>query len=135
MNPTLVLVLGIVPAAIYVLWPLFAADNTDPMAATEENPVAVLDRAKNDAYAAIKEAEFDRRTGKLSDEDYEAQVQRFKAQALHAISALDDRRRSVSRPPSHAAEKIRFCPACGTKAVAGGSFCSGCGRSLASSAA
>jgi len=135
MNPTLVLVLGLLPAALFVLWPLFVADTSDPMAATVEDPEALLERAKSDAYSAIKEAEFDRRTGKLSDEDYESLVRRFKDQALRAISELDARRPSQPRPSSAGPGVVRFCPTCGTKAVPGGNFCAGCGASTTASAA
>jgi hypothetical protein len=41
------------------------------------------------ALAALKELEFDHRTGKVSDEDYRAQVGRLRAEAAAALRALD----------------------------------------------
>lgn len=132
MNPTLVLVICIVPAALYVLWPLFVSDSQEAMAETRPDPIAELEQAKNTAYAAIKEAEFDRRTGKLDDEDYESLVRRYKDQALQAIAALDARRLRRDPPPvATFAQEIRFCPGCGTKSVPAAKFCGGCGAALA----
>lgn len=143
MNPTVVLILLIVPAALYVLWPLFTTGAADEsFEPVSEDPTAAFERAKGEAYAAIKEAEFDRRTGKLSDEDYESLVGHLKEQALAAIAAIDEQRQVPPRAgtvtPLHgrgASPEIRFCPQCGTRAVPGGRFCGGCGHSLAVSAA
>jgi hypothetical protein len=47
------------------------------------------------ALAALKELEFDHRTGKISDDDYRAQVgplRRRAAEALRALDAPRDRR-------------------------------------------
>ncbi len=42
------------------------------------------------ALAALKELEFDHRTGKISDEDYEVQVSLVRREAAAAIQALDE---------------------------------------------
>ncbi len=44
---------------------------------------------KEEAYAAIKEAEFDWQMGKLSEEDYRLLRTRYEARALEAIAQLD----------------------------------------------
>jgi hypothetical protein len=44
---------------------------------------------KEEAYAAIKEAEFDWQMGKLSEEDYHSLRARYEARALEAIAQLD----------------------------------------------
>ena len=41
------------------------------------------------ALAALKELEFDHRTGKISDEDYRAQVGPLRRRAAEALRALD----------------------------------------------
>lgn len=43
------------------------------------------------ALAALKELEFDHRTGKVSDEDYRAQVGPLRRRAAEALRALDTR--------------------------------------------
>lgn len=51
-----------------------------------------LEKEKELAYAAIKEAEFDFQMGKLSAEDYTLLRGKYEARALEAIAALDERR-------------------------------------------
>lgn len=57
-----------------------------------DNPHNSLDRwekQKREAYAALKEAEFDRQTGKLTEEDYHFLREKYEARALEALSQLD----------------------------------------------
>jgi hypothetical protein len=44
---------------------------------------------KRRAYAALKEAEFDLQTGKLTDEDYRVLREKYEARALEAMAQLD----------------------------------------------
>ena len=44
---------------------------------------------KEEAYAALKEAEFDLQMGKLSEEDYRLLQTKYEARALEAIAQLD----------------------------------------------
>jgi hypothetical protein len=48
-----------------------------------------LEKEKDLAYAAIKEAEFDFQMGKLSPEDYASLRAKYESRALAAIAALD----------------------------------------------
>ena len=71
---------------IFVGWPLFrpvapALEDTGRVASPPE-------RQKAEAYAAIKEAEFDLRMGKLSESDFAELTQRYRQQALAAIEQL-----------------------------------------------
>ena len=119
-------------ALLFVGWPLFRA-----RLGREREPDAVppLERQKLDAYAAIKEAEFDRQMGKLSDEDFTALTQRYRQQALAAIAALDQARRVETTRRGRAPARMAFCPSCGDKLAARANFCSNCGRSLRETAA
>lgn len=54
-----------------------------------DNPFDRWERQKREAYAAIKEAEFDRQTGKLTEEDYRFLREKYEARALEALSQLD----------------------------------------------
>jgi uncharacterized membrane protein len=51
--------------------------------------VAELEAARVAKYAEIREAELDHRTGKLSDEDYEAVDQALRSEAMEILRALD----------------------------------------------
>ena len=50
-----------------------------------------LEKVKELAYAAIKEAEFDLQMGKLSPEDHAVQREKYEARALAALEALERR--------------------------------------------
>ncbi len=50
-----------------------------------------LEKEKDLAYAAIKEAEFDFQMGKLSPEDYALLRQKYESRALAALAALERR--------------------------------------------
>ncbi|MFQ6046321.1 MAG: zinc ribbon domain-containing protein [Gemmatimonadales bacterium] len=133
----------------YPFWKTTAAQGrlqTDP----SDSEQARLLREKEGIYAAIKDLQFEYRTGKLSEEDY-AQLQKgYRAKALTVIKELDERT-SVSEPElprcpacGHANPLIsNFCEACGerlggeivcpgchTRRIAGDRFCRACGRRL-----
>ena len=50
-----------------------------------------LAEERDRALAALKELEFDHRTGKISDEDYRAQVGPLRRAAAEALKALEPR--------------------------------------------
>jgi hypothetical protein len=62
--------------------------------AAHEDPRVRWEKQKADAYAAIKEAEFDRQMGKLTDEDYHLLREKYEARALEALAQLDRLARS-----------------------------------------
>jgi hypothetical protein len=55
----------------------------------QQNLLERWERQKKEAYAAIKEAEFDRQTGKLTEEDYDFLRNKYEARALEALTQLD----------------------------------------------
>ena len=87
------------------------------------------------ALRALKEIEFDRATGKLSDADYDELHAKYQAEALAALrgdqgarSAVRGAQESPSRPPrtAHSAP----CPIDGPRPEPDAVFCSACGRRL-----
>ncbi len=103
-------------------------DFTDPMESGS---------TKIQALMALKEIEFDRATGKLSDGDYASLKAKYSAEALTAIKAEDALRAdavAVGDDPAEAAirrareEVTTVCPVCGPRPEAGAKFCSSCGR-------
>lgn len=117
--------------ALVAEFPLEEPDLIDP----EES-----DSPKIRALLALKEIEFDRATGKLSDEDYARLKAKYAADAVAAIRTEDESERDDSAAIAlDAAEaavarvKARgttVCPACGPRPEPGARFCSACGRSL-----
>lgn len=55
----------------------------------EPEEAAEWEKQKADAYSAIKEAEFDRQMGKLSEEDYRFIREKYEARAVEALARLD----------------------------------------------
>ena len=86
------------------------------------------------ALRALKEIEFDRATGKLSDADYEQLKAKYTQEALTAMRgegaryAVSGERESPARAPltAHRAQ----CPEHGPRPGNDAQFCSECGRRL-----
>jgi hypothetical protein len=57
--------------------------------AAPEQELIALAEERDRALSALKELEFDHRTGKISDEDYRAQVGPLRRRAAEALRALD----------------------------------------------
>ncbi len=86
-----VFLLGLAVIVITALWvaaPLFAGGDRLE-AEIPDDPRARWERQKRQALTAIKEAELDHQTGKLSDEDLQSLRARLEGQALEALAALE----------------------------------------------
>ena len=101
--------------------PLFS-DSDD-----EEDPLLAR---RDRALAALKEIDFDRATGKLSDADYEKMKSQFSAEALDAIKAVDD---AAVAPADADAVEALIALARGPATTGGRRFCLECGASLGES--
>ncbi|HSP96198.1 MAG TPA: zinc ribbon domain-containing protein [Candidatus Dormibacteraeota bacterium] len=121
--------IGVGLVALFVGWPLVQARRGAEPGDADALP---LERQKREALAAIKEAEFDRAMGKLSDADFAQITQRYRDQALTAMAALDTAATTARRP---GAVRMAFCPQCGTKLPPRANFCGSCGKALRSQAA
>ena len=120
---------GVAVVALFVGWPLIQARRgAEPGDAADALP---LERQKREALAAIKEAEFDRAMGKLSDVDFAQITQRYREQALAAMAAME----AGSKAAGGGKLQLAFCPHCGTKLQARANFCGSCGTSLRPQAA
>ena len=130
----LALVLGTllaVGALAFVLYPIFFAP------APRRHFVAFEPRRneRDDAVAALREIEFDRATGKLSDIDYAELKRRYTQEAIIAMrregQALDesnDDEIEVAIRAYRAGQPM--CPTCGPRPEPDAEFCSNCGRYL-----
>ena len=117
-----------------VLWPMFAGAPARPRAVEPPDPE---ETARGVALTALKEIEFDRETGKLSDADYAYLKEKYTAAALEALraEAPDDieamvaaRVRVLRSAPAAAGDLV--CAACGPRPEPDAVFCSGCGVRL-----
>ena len=73
-------------------------DRLDQPSATEERRLELAEE-RDRALAALKELEFDHRTGKVSDEDYRELVGPLRRRAAEALRALDPPRSRETPPP------------------------------------
>ena len=98
-------------------------------------------RSSDRALGALKELEFDHRTGKISDEDYRELIGPLRLRVAEALRALDDGaadvrsrpgRRFVEREVPDAMARRASCQACGAKLPAKSKFCPECGTAVAS---
>ena len=65
-----------------------ADDCLDTPTAAEEERLSLIEE-RDHALAALKELEFDHRTGKIGDEDYRSLVGQLRRAAAEALRALD----------------------------------------------
>jgi len=148
------LILGILLAAgatYYVLIPILrppqesanrgAADDEGDDPADDMRPQAV-------ALRALKEIEFDRATGKLSDTDYDQLKAKYTQEALAALrgepGAGSGEQKQIFKPaprsllpapscPEHGAPSevdAVFCPQCGRRLGGAPGYCARCGTAL-----
>jgi hypothetical protein len=90
------IVLGVVVAAgavLLVAWPFLrepiaADDRLDAPGEEEAQRLELLDE-RDRVLAALKELEFDHRTGKIGDEDYRSQIGPLRRAAAAALRAID----------------------------------------------
>jgi hypothetical protein len=75
--------------AVFVAAPLFKPEREPYSLGMQEGQATRWEKQKTDAYTAIKEAEFDRQMGKLTEEDYRLLREKYEARALEALAQLD----------------------------------------------
>ena len=106
---------GLIGAALLwlVLQPIVAPSLAAPV---ELDPPDPEETPRGQALLALKEIEFDRATGKLSDEDYAGLKAKYSAVAIAALET------------SPGASTRNFCSNCGAPLPAGARFCPECGE-------
>ncbi len=141
-------VLGLA-ALFLVLQPVMSRRPMTPPAYEPPDPE---ETPKGVALAALKEIEFDRETGKLSDADYDLLKSKYTRQALEALRAEDrdaaeagpeagdveamiaarvrTLRFAATSPPPGISDSTPTCPSCGPRPEPDAVFCSHCGTRL-----
>ena len=123
-----------VAALAFVLYPLFFS------VAERPRPAAPSARAADDsAILALREIEFDRATGKLSETDYAELKTAYSERALRELRAQPDQ--PAAEPEASGLDPIdalarhyrlthRTCPTCGVRPEPDAVYCSTCGSFL-----
>ncbi len=148
-----IVTIGLVAGAgCWILYPLLKPDQykTTPVSRVTES-LRQLEVKKENAYAAIRELEFDFNMGKLSKVDFDSLKRRYRADAVRLIEEIDKlqsgRMAEETTPEadldsqaegkiiawrnkkSHDAQRV-FCAQCGTEVSIPGRFCHSCGERL-----
>ena len=116
-------------ALVYVGRPFFEK----PTKASKTMGKAGQTEACESVLSALRDLDFDYKTGKISEEDYQPLRAQLLAEAAQFMqkenkeqeqleALIQSRRKSQSRQVS--------CPSCGNKIVLGDTFCSSCGTKL-----
>jgi len=139
---------------LLVLWMILEPLYRPAVAAPAwEEPEDPEETRRGIALIALKEIDFDRATGKLSDTDYEVLKARYAREALDALEeeghspaaagSTDDaierliagRVAELDAAPGHADAGSPICPNCGPRPEPDALFCSSCGARLRALAA
>jgi hypothetical protein len=120
-----------VGALAYVLFPLFVGTYLSPVRQVV-SPAQGASSMEKEAVVALREIEFDRATGKLSDGDYDELKARYTERALAAmrigaIGAPDD---PVEAAVLAYRARLRSCVRCGPRPEPDAAYCSNCGHYL-----
>ena len=100
-----------VTSLLYVLYPLFRGQPLAVRRSAYARPVQT-----GTAVEALRELEFDRQTGKISQSDYESLKARYTEQAVAVMRAGN----------------VPVCERCGPRPESDAQFCSKCGSALVS---
>jgi hypothetical protein len=129
-------------AALRAIRPL-VSDHDDRSAVIGQRTRSALEQEKALALRTIKELEFDRAMGKMSDEDFHEMSVRLRARAARLIKQLDagtsyrtQIEKDLSKRLGAAADvkaqsATRSCPQCSTANDLDARFCKSCGERLA----
>jgi hypothetical protein len=125
-----------VAALTYVLYPLLFAPVPGGPTPRRRAARAAATGGDEDAVAALREIEFDRATGKLSDADYAELKTRYTQRALEAMrerggaeekGGAED---AVEAAVQAFRARLRSCARCGPRPEADAAYCSNCGAYL-----
>ncbi|HEY6356683.1 MAG TPA: zinc ribbon domain-containing protein [Vicinamibacterales bacterium] len=123
---------GLVGLTVHSALTGFAGGGEDSAGAVGDRQREALLRDKTLLLRSIKELEFDRATGKVSEADFREMNARLRARALSLMEALE--RGTAAAPmkvrPAAAAPAVPACPGCGTRNDTDSRFCKHCGRRL-----
>jgi len=119
-----------VSALAFVLLPLLVPGASSVGARNGTARVAPAP-TEDEAVVALREIEFDRATGKLSDADYEELRTRYTRRALESLRANAVAPEDVAEAAVFAyRSRLRSCVTCGPRSEVDASYCSSCGTYL-----
>ena len=148
-----VVIFGLVIGACYwIINPLLQQDGRqNGFTPKPEDILEKLKNKKDNAYATIRELEFDLSMGKLSEEDFQILKRQYIQEAVGYMKAMDklksppaaisksmdtdleeeiEQENTASRTAESTQRKYIYCTSCGAKAAVESRFCAACGLNL-----
>lgn len=108
-----------------------------------EGELSELLYKKDAAYTALKDLDFDHRTGKIDRADYDEMKKQFEADAMAVIKTIEEYQAGTSRgassPSSNSSSNVsssiapadqKYCTSCGGEVKPTDKFCASCGTAL-----
>jgi hypothetical protein len=124
---------GLTAAAMYRTVAPLGSELADDTSLVGGRTRAALERDKALTLRAIKELEFDRAMGKVSESDFTEMRDRLRARAVRLMTQLDGAamyRAQIERDLLDVSGSTGGCSACGTANDADARFCKQCGTAL-----
>ncbi len=120
----------------FVAYPLFKR-RLRSVGSSQDEELQELHSKRDTTYSMLKELEFDRQSGILTDEDYHDLEARYKGKAISILRDIDGLGKSTEvekeiekQVLELRRDKGKFCPQCGARCQESNQFCSRCGTSL-----
>ncbi|MDH5637857.1 MAG: zinc ribbon domain-containing protein [Nitrospinota bacterium] len=116
-----------------VAFPLLGASAYQSAPELMENELSDLLYRKEAAYTALKDLEFDMRTGKIGQEDYDGMKRSLEAEAISLLGVIDSTAKGkapTSGESKTEKKKGKFCPECGSRVEKTHKFCPECANKL-----
>ena len=122
-----IILFALLTAAVYfVIYPFISKKS--PEAVPVEEQLSADELLKINLLRQIKEIDFEREMGIISEEDYNRIKNELMVETGVVMKRLESGKPDVKTVVTKSAGK--FCPSCGTKAASGDQFCGSCGKKL-----
>ena len=122
--------LGAIVVAL-VLYPVFSEDSDEKFELDElERELRELEENKARLYENIKDLDFEKDSGKVSKEDYEAARGEYMTEVAAVLARIDalapSKKKKAKKVPPKKTERV-VCASCGESNPKGSKFCLACG--------
>ncbi|MBI3581341.1 MAG: zinc ribbon domain-containing protein [Nitrospinae bacterium] len=113
-------------------YPLFVQPKSAVRTSEDGDEYHKLIAKKEAAFVALKDLDFDHKTGKIDDADFDQLKARYEDEAVAVLKRIDGvgGASPAFRKASGGEQAGIFCTSCGTQAKAGDRFCGNCGAKL-----
>ncbi len=120
-------------SVVFVIMPIVNRNDSGEEPIELDLDRITLEEEKEEAYNALKEAEFDYETGKLSDKDYGIIKEKYSKIAVEAMQKIEKHEKQPSKKDGVvgvAQEDTAKCANCGKTLPNGAKFCQSCGNKV-----